>query len=188
MKSVARDYTIKLTLCVNILPIRAMTRQTSEYFSAVSGKGKRFPVQFRLRKQLPDGCCRPGTPRRQGPRPGTAAPCCRRGRPGRHGEPVPGRWLRLGGTREPSPEPDTVSEGSPRCFPATEAAALLAVTVRSGTEGRLCPAPTRARALFASADPKTGPFACQQATGCVAPRTGRTSQAALSFPHLAWPV
>lgn len=75
----------------------------------------------------------------------------------RHGEPVPGRWLRLGSTGEPSPElerargpaqtrrlrqPPWLSShgrGSPARRHRACGAEVHGGGVRSGTEGRLCP-------------------------------------------------
>lgn len=170
-------------------------------------------MRFRPCKQLLDGCCRPGAPRRQchpwalrlraadeegwvrGLRTSQRQGACARAIAPIWGHSLTCSRARAGAGsgRDTTPEgsPTVLSShgrDSPPCRQQACGAEVHGGRVRSGTERRLCAAPTLARALPESADPKPKPFRCQRAAGCVAPRTGTTGQAAPSFPHLAWPV
>lgn len=147
MKNVAGDYTIKLMLRVNTLPIRAITRHASQYFSISALFLTRVGGFLRIS----------GWAGAAGAAAGRAP-----GAGGKAGRAVPGPRPRTGGTRQPPPGPGPRPR-RPRRSPAAEAAALLALTARAGAEGRPCPAPTPARALLEKADPKPEPFACQRA-------------------------
>lgn len=151
-------------------------------------------MHFRLRKQLLEGCCRPGTPRRQVPPPGTAA-ADKEGRgkwalpSPRHGELVPGRWLRPGATGEPSAEPERPRGPAQTHRPRVASGAFQprkrqpfspSPSVRSGTEGRLCPTPTLARAV--SRNPSHSRVSRQRAASRPAPR----GRARPLCPSLTW--
>lgn len=150
-------------------------------------------MHFRLRKQLPDG---------------------HRAGQARHGAKCHRRPPRLRAADEPARDTGSLSLGDgselgafPSLLPVPRAAPA-ALQPREGqpappTAGVRCqpswrqgavrkgrtavPAPTLARAVRQRRH-ETQAIHASAAAGCVAPRTARTGQAALSFPHLAWPV
>lgn len=212
MKNVACDYTIKLILCVSILPIRAITRQprsTSalfvkrvKAFLCISGyasssriatgratapsatAGHRRPP--RLRAADEQGRDRRALPARDGgacpwaiaPNWGhTPAFSRAKAGAGSGPDPMPRAAPTAFQPREGQPAPPTAGV---RCRPSWRQGA-----VRNGRTA--VPAPTLARAVR-ERRPETQAIRVSAAAGCVAPRTARTGQATLSFPHLAWPV